>query len=66
MTKEDAIKIVNILATADGGCGPCVQSLVSDFLEAYPEFKQDAKAILIKYNHYWSKEIDKGEWECLE
>ena len=41
MTLKDAEKVAKIIATADGGCGPCVTGLAYECEEAWPEFEWD-------------------------
>lgn len=38
MTLEEAKKVVDIMATADGGCSVCVGSLFEMFQSKFPEF----------------------------
>jgi hypothetical protein len=38
MTLEEAQKVINIMATADGGCSVCVGSLFEMFQSEFPEF----------------------------
>lgn len=38
MTREDAAKVLGIMATADGGCWTCVQELLNSFNEEFPGF----------------------------
>ena len=38
MTLQEAQAIAKIIATADGGCGPCVTGLAYLCEEAFPEF----------------------------
>ena len=37
MTKDEAVKIGKIVATADGGCSHCVQDLVHQLKKDFPE-----------------------------
>lgn len=39
MTREEAEKIAAVIATADGGCGPCVSSLCELMSKAFPAFE---------------------------
>ncbi len=36
MTRDEQIAVIKILATADGGCGPCVASLCTLFNRQFP------------------------------
>ena len=38
MTLDEANKIAMVCSQADGGCGPCVSSLVDCLAGAFPEF----------------------------
>ena len=39
MTEEEAVKVIKILAQADGGCPVCVGAEFDYFERAFPEFK---------------------------
>jgi len=39
MTKDEAIKVIEIMLTADGGCSFCAYDLCTQFGEEFPEFK---------------------------
>lgn len=41
MTLEDAQKVADIVAQADGGCSTCVGALIYDLNNAFPEFAWD-------------------------
>jgi predicted nucleotidyltransferase len=43
--KESAKKILEIIATADGGCSFCVRELFLKFIEEFPEFAYLARKI---------------------
>jgi len=45
MTLEEAKKVVDIMATADGGCSVCVGSLFEMFQSEFPEFVVHLKFI---------------------
>lgn len=38
MTLEEAQRVINIMATADGGCSVCVGSLFDMFQSEFPDF----------------------------
>ena len=38
MTLEEAQRVINIMATADGGCSVCVGSLFDMFQSKFPDF----------------------------
>ena len=39
MTRDEAMRIIAIMATADGGCPCCVGGLIRQFDKAFPEFR---------------------------
>lgn len=38
MTLEEAQRVINIMATADGGCSVCVGNLFDAFQSEFPDF----------------------------
>ncbi len=48
MTKEEAIKILNILKEADGRCVYCARELLKLFVKEFPEFKMIAEEVFRK------------------
>ncbi len=59
MTTEEMKKIIEITATADNGCGPCVSTL---WKELFEEFKFP-KELFLEFKdskRYWIKDIP--EW----
>lgn len=54
-------RLGEIIAQADGGCGPCVSSLSRKIKVNLPEIQiKDFKKGLLNQEPYWSEEID--EW----
>ena len=43
MNKKDAMKVIGILKTADGGCTFCVRDLLKLFVKEFPQFKREVK-----------------------
>lgn len=39
MTDKEAVAVINILKSADGGCAFCVNELFDKFIEKFPEWK---------------------------
>ncbi|MBU4374110.1 MAG: hypothetical protein L6244_05295 [Candidatus Methanoperedenaceae archaeon] len=48
MKKEEAKRVLEIMALADGGCIYCVKELFNRFIEEFPEFTDIAKEIFKK------------------
>ena len=40
LDKEQAIKFIKILETADGGCSYCVVDLLERFKKGFPQYKE--------------------------
>ena len=38
MTHDEAVKVLEIMSSADGGCHLCVENLFRKFLVSFPEF----------------------------
>ena len=55
MEKDEAIKILQILSKADGGCEFCAKELFSYFVEEFPEFSELAKTI---FKERFNKDLD--------
>ncbi|MBI1213597.1 MAG: hypothetical protein GC190_19235 [Alphaproteobacteria bacterium] len=47
MTKDEAKTVIGIFANVDAGCPVCVEAAVSDFIKAFPHFREVANSILI-------------------
>lgn len=45
MTKEEAIKIIEILLEADGGCKYCALALIELFCKKFSEYEELAKEL---------------------
>ena len=62
MTKEEADKIAEIVAKVDGACSVCVRDATLELMANFPDhdWKARIKAIAIRDNEYWAKEVD--EW----
>jgi hypothetical protein len=43
MDEDEASKVLNILAHADGDCIYCARSLFLEFIESFPEYAEYAK-----------------------
>jgi len=55
-------KLGEIIATADGGCGPCVGGLTRKIVDSFPEIdKQEYKSGLLVGDAYW-EEKDVDDW----
>lgn len=37
MTRDEAVKVLDIMSHADGGCPVCVKNLFRQFIRAFPE-----------------------------
>jgi hypothetical protein len=48
MNKEEAKRVLEIMALADGGCIYCARELFNRFVEEFPEFTGMAKQIFKK------------------
>lgn len=44
-TRDDLVKIVEVMETADGGCGFCAARLLEEFVLAFPEYTEQLKEI---------------------
>lgn len=47
--EKDAIKFINILETADGGCPYCVTNLLEQFVKIFPQHKKLAEQKIQRY-----------------
>ena len=56
MTKEEARKVLEILATADTGCNVCAGRLFSKFVKAFPGLKTIADEV-------WKSEFEGYTYE---
>jgi predicted nucleotidyltransferase len=62
MNRDEAKKILQILATADGGCIFCVRSLFIQFARTFPEFAGVAQSVFKeKFEENLLDESDKQE-----
>lgn len=50
MNDPDAVKVIRILLSADGGCPFCASALLFKFIETYPEFEQLAHRMFNEKN----------------
>lgn len=48
MNKEEAKRVLEIMALADGGCVYCARELFNRFVKEFPEFTDMAKEIFKK------------------
>jgi hypothetical protein len=56
MTQDEARKTVEIMLTADGGCGDCAYRLIVQFVRAWPEH-------LTIVNKVWESDFAPTDWE---
>lgn len=59
MTTNEARKIVQIIAKADGGCPHCVSTLIEDFLMQFKEFYEFEVL-------NWIREVDPALYASLK
>ena len=59
MTPEEAIRIIAIMRTADGGCTHCVEALLDEFAEVFPEH-----AVLIVGAERAQQLIEEAKWKA--
>ncbi len=48
MTRDEAIEVLRILVKADHGCHDCAAELVLRFVERWPEFSGEARAVYLE------------------
>jgi hypothetical protein len=56
MDNHEAKTVLEILATADGGCEFCARELFNRFAERFPEFSELAESI---FREKFGKELNK-------
>ncbi len=59
MNRDEAIKVLQILSKADGGCEFCARELFSYFVEEFPEFSEIAKTI---FKEIFNKDLEDVTW----
>jgi len=64
MKKEEAKKVLNIMAFADGECIFCVKELFDRFIEEFPEFTDITLTIFKKKFDIELEDVDEeGTWK---
>ncbi|AGK61162.1 hypothetical protein Asulf_01163 [Archaeoglobus sulfaticallidus PM70-1] len=55
MNRDEARKVLEVLAKADGGCEFCARELFNNFIQEFPEFSDLAKTVFKKK---FNKDLD--------
>ncbi len=64
MNKEEAKRVLNIMALADGKCIFCVKELFDQFIEEFPEFTDITSAMFKKKFDIELEDVDEeGTWK---
>lgn len=48
MTTDEVGKVFKVLLTADGGCSVCVRRIIQEFIDKFPETKQEILKLVEK------------------
>ena len=53
--EKEAIKFIEILETADGGCSYCVRDLLERFIEKFPQYRNLATPKILRIKKHIKK-----------